>query len=75
MNVTKKECPCTLENYITTNYPLHSLNQGNIAQYSIVQHVTEINVHSLNSVTIPMLFNLVTVVYIATVHVFFAQQG
>lgn len=28
--------------------PLCSLNKCNIAQYSVVKHVTEINVHSLN---------------------------
>lgn len=41
------KCPCTTENYTTTI--LQNLNKGNIAQFSIVKHVTEINVYSFNS--------------------------
>lgn len=48
---------------------LCSLNKCNIAQYSIVKHVTEINVHSLNYL---ILLNLVTVLQIAKV--FFAVR-
>lgn len=45
MNVTKR-MPMHIRKL--HHCPLHSLNKGNIAQYSIVKHVIEINVHSLN---------------------------
>lgn len=66
--------------FMTIRMPMHirklhhykllcSLNKCNIAQYSIVKHVTEINEHSLNYL---ILLNLVTVLQIAK---FFLQFG
>lgn len=65
MNVTKR-MPMNIR-----KLHLHSLNKGNSAQYSIVKHVTKINVNSINY---PMLLTLITVLHIATVQVFFAVR-
>lgn len=60
------------------HYYFTELNKGNIAQFSIVKHVTEINVYNFNSLSYALSSTqgfFFLYIYIATVQLFLAQYG